>query len=72
MPYATWLAENDRFDEAQKGMSGRQRYRFVLNALVVFRAAFHRAGRSDEAGKVLEQLLENALNENRYFSSYSF
>jgi intraflagellar transport protein 122 len=53
LPYAAWLAERGRFDEALD--------------------AFARAGRSDQALAVLQQLAHNAVREDRFAdASYYF
>eukprot|EP00002_Diphylleia_rotans_P020025 TRINITY_DN3881_c0_g1_i2.p1 TRINITY_DN3881_c0_g1~~TRINITY_DN3881_c0_g1_i2.p1 ORF type:complete len:1192 (+),score=258.09 TRINITY_DN3881_c0_g1_i2:235-3810(+) len=46
LPYAQWLAVNDRFEESED--------------------AFLRAGKPEEAAKVLEQLTFNAVTEERF------
>jgi intraflagellar transport protein 122 len=46
LPYAEWLAIQDRFDESQQ--------------------AFIKAGRPDQASRMLEQLTHNAVTENRF------
>mmetsp|Transcript_12222 Transcript_12222/g.20266 ORF Transcript_12222/g.20266 Transcript_12222/m.20266 type:complete len:1132 (-) Transcript_12222:126-3521(-) len=46
LPYAQWLAMNDKFEQAQR--------------------AFQEAGRPDQSLFLLQQLIHNAITENRY------
>uniref|UniRef100_A0A673UB11 Intraflagellar transport protein 122 homolog n=1 Tax=Suricata suricatta TaxID=37032 RepID=A0A673UB11_SURSU len=82
VPYAQWLAENDRFEEAQKGTwsvlcslgfplvkwTALQAWQYLRQSERKHRAltAFHKAGRQQEAVQVLEQLTHNAVVENRF------
>ena len=71
-PYATWLIENDRFDEAQEGQSRTVDMQLYQNRYYSERvhtcipAALDKAGRQTEALHLLEQLAENAITETRY------
>ena len=67
MPYATWLVENDKFEEAQDG-NVKTTYICVLltNRIVLFYSALTQAGRQSEAANLLVNLAENAVTENRY------
>lgn len=66
LPYARWLAENDRFEEAQNGIL----FMFILgDVLFLTFSAFHKAGRQQEALHVLEQLTENAVRESRFMDA---
>ena len=70
-PYATWLIENDRFDEAQEGQSrtvDMQLYqnRYYMSVCIHVPVALDKAGRQTEALHLLEQLAENAITETRY------
>lgn len=83
-PYAIWLAENERFVEAQQGssvksiniVSGHEQYRFNSNwtwtfifffsLLLFYYLAFYEAGETNESYNVLNQLLLNSINENRF------
>ena len=78
LPYARFLAENDRFEEAQKGkacvftvapLNTKQISEFckTLDSILQFRnSAFHMAGHDAEALWVLEQLSDNAVKERRF------
>ena len=87
LPYANWLAENDRFDEAQEGDLPDQSQFVVFcrcfwtvdNTVITTKvdcliylssAAFHKAGRRDQAVRVLEQLCRNAVVEQRWDNSH--
>lgn len=62
LPYARWLAERDRFDEAQIGTSNLMDCCFNN----IHHSAYNRAGHQREAAYVLEQLTQNAVQENRF------
>ena len=69
-PYATWLIENDRFDEAQEGQSPPIIAVCTCIVSVYTPAALDKAGRQTEALHLLEQLAENAVTETRYVYVY--
>jgi intraflagellar transport protein 122 len=68
--YAQWLAENDRFEEAEEGASSGFCLLSSINKadlpIFVLFKAFKKAGFQKEAIKVLEQLTVNAVNEERF------
>ncbi|VDO45663.1 unnamed protein product [Onchocerca flexuosa] len=64
LPYARWLAENDRFDEAQKGLQFKMLLMLLFNI-----KSYHMAGHDVEALQVLEQLMGNAIKENRFIDA---
>ncbi|RXN12603.1 intraflagellar transport protein 122-like [Labeo rohita] len=76
VPYAQWLAEHDRFEEAQKVEKHSQFRDDVYVPYAQWLAehdrfeeaqkAFHKAGRQAEAVRVLEQLTHNAVVESRF------
>lgn len=63
IPYARWLAENDKFVQAQKGFSLSVLLCLSVNLFIL---AYHMAGSLEEAFMVLKQLTENAISERRY------
>lgn len=63
VPYAHWLAENDKFVQAQKG--NQQLWVRWLFIPALF-SAFHMAGKLEDAFKVLDELTENAVDEGRF------
>lgn len=72
-PYAMWLIENDRFDEAQEGQYltlnivqySTVRWTPAKGIGYYTCAALNKAGRQSEALTLLEQLAENAITETR-------
>lgn len=50
-------------------LNGFKRSCLVLNILLIFHLAFHKAGKPEEAIKVLKILIENAIDESRFDDS---
>lgn len=66
LPYAEWLAENDKFVEAQKGTTIVNFKELNFRQYIFLFLAFLKGGRPERAFKVLQILTENAVNEQRY------
>jgi len=66
VPYANWLAEKDLFEEAQKSWLLPPAQHLSIKPCVIFNIAFHKAGKENEALKVLKQLTDNAVDETRF------